>query len=137
LSPTISFINKALIVVVNHEDFYKSIPIKEVVAHELGHGFGYRHTSTLPSVMKQGEAYGGLFSEHDKLHMKVMYSRPVGNFDIDNDPVSVAKTTVKPVGRQVFIDRWSTSPLSSKLRKKLHSLPGLAHRFLEEAGVVI
>jgi hypothetical protein len=136
LSPTISFINKVWIRIVNHEIFYHNISQEEVVAHELGHGFGYRHASKKPSIMLPKGTLGNLFSEHDRLHMAIMYSRPVGNFDIDNDPAPARKALGKPIGRQVFIDERVTFPLPPKLKKQLASLPDLTHKLLQGANVV-
>jgi serine protease AprX len=128
-SPTISFINKAWIFVVTKDEIvrkYRNCPeisqegekisLQQIVAHELGHGFGYRHTGKSDSIMNLGLAYSfrflpknKLFCDDDELHMRIMYSRPVGNFDIDNDPVPASKVRKKPIGRQVFIDRWTDS----------------------------
>jgi len=138
LSPTISFINKAWIRVVNHESFYSNngISREELVTHELGHGFGYRHALKKPSVMSPRETLNNTFSEHDRLHMAIMYSRPVGNFDIDNDPAPARKALGKPIERQVFIDERATFSLPPKLKKQLASLPDLTHKLLQGANVV-
>ena len=107
-------LHKVRIYVVNDGNCYKQCRItqEEVIAHELGHGFGFRHTSSthqppIPSIMEQGESYGFLFTKHDKLHMKVAYKRPVGNSDIDNDLIPNKQTAPAHVPEEeVFVDSW-------------------------------
>jgi hypothetical protein len=125
VSPSTSSINKSIVRLVDDMGFYArgGISFKEVVAHEMGHGFGFRHTSLLPSVMVAIGAFGGLYGDMDRVHMKVVYSRPAGNSDIDNDPIPGAKQTGTPVGRQVFIDRRATFPLTSEEVEQLQALP--------------
>ena len=117
---------KARIYVVNHEGAYSSNDISKeaVVAHEIGHGFGFRHTSLLASIMDKYRPSETLFTEHDTLHMKVMYNRPVGNTDIDNDPIPAGTTRFTQAPKEeVFIDKWDNSSIPDKLRKRLESLP--------------
>jgi hypothetical protein len=102
-----SSINKAVIRVLDNMSYYArgGFTFEEILAHEMGHGFGFQHTSLLPSVMVATDVFGGLFSEMDRLHMAIVYNRPAGNRDIDNDPIPGAKHIGSPVGRQVFVDR--------------------------------
>lgn len=123
--PWTSKINKAVIILVDDESYYAGITFNEIIAHETGHGMGFRHTSLLPSVMLPIGAYGGLYSSNDQLHMKVMYSRPAGNIDIDNDPVPGAKMVGEMPGTQVHIDRRAdNSSISAELLERVRSLPG-------------
>jgi hypothetical protein len=123
--PTTSAINKAIVLLVDQSSFYTrgGITLDEVTAHETGHGFGFRHTSLLPSVMVAIGAYGGLFSDADRLHMAIIYKRPAGNTDIDNDPIPGAKMAGQPLGRQIFIDRRANFPKSPELIRQLQALP--------------
>jgi hypothetical protein len=123
-SPWTSDINKAVIILVDDQSFYAGITFDEVVAHETGHGMGFRHTSLLPSVMVAIGEYGGLYSANDQLHMKIMYSRPAGNTDIDNDPQPGAKMAGEMPGTQVHIDRRLDMPVAPELLDRVRSLPG-------------
>jgi hypothetical protein len=121
-----STMNKAIVRVVDQTSFYTSggIGLDEVTAHEMGHAFGFRHTSTiLPSVMIAAGAYGGLFSEADRLHMAIVYKRPAGNRDIDNDPIPGAKMVGEPLGKEIFIDQRANFPLSPEEISALRALP--------------
>jgi hypothetical protein len=92
------------------------LSLQHVVAHELGHGFGYRHTGKEESIMNKElhKTFGylpknQLYCDADATHMRIMYSRPVGNFDIDNDPVPGGKAqmqNIPTVGQQIFVDGW-------------------------------
>ncbi len=128
--PAISSIHKAWIFMNTQEEIdrmFKKRPtdtkkgdpklsVKHLIAHELGHTFGYRHTTKRGSIMDRGivatfplVSEKELCCEADRIHMRLTYSRPVGNFDIDNDPVSIGKThtqSAPPVGPQVFVDYW-------------------------------
>lgn len=131
LVPAISCIHKAWIFINTQEEidrmFQKGqekklkkndprLSVKHLVAHELGHAFGYRHTTRRDSIMNRGIAatYSAISEQElcgaaDRLHMRLMYSRPVGNFDIDNDPIPAGKAhaqSTPPVGQQVFVDYW-------------------------------
>jgi hypothetical protein len=125
ISPSTSSINKSIVRLVDDMSFYArgGISFEEVVAHEMGHGFGFRHTSLLPSVMIAIGAFGGLYGEMDRIHMKIVYNRPAGNRDIDNDPIPGAKQIGTPVGRQVFIDQRATFPLTPEEVEQLQALP--------------
>jgi hypothetical protein len=120
--PTVTCLHKVWIFVNTQEKIIRDnaleLSLKHVLAHELGHGFGYRHTSKPDSIMNRDlvseSTYlnlpkNQLFCNDDAIHMRIMYSRPVGNFDIDNDPIPVgtAQTQDIPtVGQQVFVDKW-------------------------------
>lgn len=90
--------------------------LKHIVAHELGHGFGYRHTNKEESIMnkdiKDNFIYlpeDQLFCDADATHMRIMYRRPVGNFDIDNDPIpgeTIQTQKIPTIGQQLFVDKW-------------------------------
>jgi hypothetical protein len=128
VSPDTSSINRTIVRLVDDMSFYTrgGITFEEVVAHEMGHGFGYRHTSTLylRSVMVAIGEFGGLYSEADQLYMRIMYSRPAGNRDIDIDPVPGAKLTGEPIGRQIFVDRLAHPiALTAEERERLQALP--------------
>ena len=126
-SASTSTINKAAIFFLDSDDFYESssnpsaISLEEIVAHETGHGMGFRHTSLLPSVMTRTDKYGGLYSTYDQLHMAIVYSRPAGNTDIDNDPVSGSKSIVS-TGSGALVDNRANFPISSDTQTKLQSL---------------
>jgi hypothetical protein len=124
-SSSANVINKTLIWLVDDMDFYRrgGITFEEIISHEMGHGFGFEHTSLLPSVMLPVGAYGGLYSEADRLHAAIMYSRPAGNTDIDNDPIASSKVVGPISGLHVHIDRRANFPLSSELLEELESLP--------------
>ena len=103
-------INKTVIRVLDKMSYYdgNGLTFKEVVAHEMGHGFGFRHTSDstlLPSVMHKFGEFRGLYSELDRIHMNIVYSRPAGNMDIDTDPIPGDKSAGPIPGKQVFVDR--------------------------------
>jgi len=74
-----------------------SFPFDELTSHELGHAVGFFHASARPSVMVATGSCGcGLFTSDDSVHMKINYSRPAGNTDIDNDPTdAVTKSLAK------------------------------------------
>lgn len=135
VSPAISSINKAIVRLVDQSSFYTrgGITFEEVLAHESGHGFGFRHTSNiLPSVMLRLGAFGGLYSDADRLHMAIVYKRPSGNADIDNDPIPGAKMVGEQIGRQIFIDRRANFPLAPELLARVRALPSKIPRELLE-----
>lgn len=67
----------------------RSIEDTEAIFHELGHVLGLWHplSGFRPSVMfGPGIPQRPHFTEWDILHSRIMYRRPPGNMDIDNDP---------------------------------------------------
>lgn len=140
VSPVGTSINKAVFFILDNEQFYKSsanpaaIAFNEIVAHELGHGFGYRHASALPSVMFPVDEFGGLYSPFDQLHMAVMYQRPVGNTDIDNDPLPNTKMIGTLLTPQVFVDQRANFVKSPELLRQLQSLNrfGMVQEYMTE-----
>ena len=133
-------INKSAHFILDSDQFYKSsanpsaIALSEIIAHELGHGFGYRHASALPSVMYPVDEFGGLYSPYDQIHMAVMYSRPVGNTDIDNDPLPNAKMIGALLEPQVFVDQRANFMKSPELLRQIQSLNrfGMVQEYLTE-----
>jgi hypothetical protein len=71
-----------------------NFPFDELTSHELGHAVGFFHASNRPSVMLAvGSCACGLFTSDDAIHMRINYSRPAGNVDIDSDPFdAIAKS---------------------------------------------
>ncbi len=82
--------------------------------------------------MNHNKSCGVLFTEHDKLHMKIAYQRPVGNTDIDNDmlPGQQSASGYLPRG-EVFVDSWGDFTLPEKQRRRLEELPGPTKKILE------
>ncbi len=134
-SPFTNSISKTALFILDSEKFYKygnpaNISFEEIIAHESGHGFGFRHTSEpnaggLPSVMVKTGEYGGTFSIYDELHMAIMYSRPAGNTDIDNDPDSAGAKQI-PATREVFVDDRATGSVDAETQRQLAELEGFA-----------
>ena len=147
ISPTTSTIDKSLVFVLDNERYYKAgnaarIAFEEIIAHEAGHGFGFRHTAEslwggLPSVMVKTGEYGGTYSLNDQLHMAIVYRRPAGSNDVDNDPLPGGKVRSMSLGPQVFIDRRADLPLSEQERRSLSRLQGfdIVRELLEQEGV--
>lgn len=140
VSPTTSFINKTVLFLLDSALFYKNnanpslISLEEIIAHETGHGMGFRHTSLLPSVMVRIGEFGGQYSQFDQLHMAITYQRSAGNTDIDNDPVAGAKMIGRFPGRQVFVDYRANFPKSPELMSQLQSLQsfGMVRDYIAE-----
>ncbi|MBD3307111.1 hypothetical protein GF339_11855 [candidate division KSB3 bacterium] len=140
ISPATSTINKTVLFLLDNDRFYKNptdqnlITFEEIIAHEAGHGHGFRHTSLLPSVMVKVGEFGGVYSTFDRLHMAIMYARPGGNTDIDNDPIPEAKMIGRFPGRQVFVDQRANIPTSPDLLKKVRALNsfGMVRRYIAE-----
>lgn len=133
-SPNSYVLQKAWIFVLNQEAFFShgGVTREAVVAHELGHGFGYRHTSLLPSIMVKAGMYAGLFSENDRIHMAVMYRRPAGNMDIDYDPLTTEETIKGLPKYQVFFDRHPNRVFSHFMKQRLSSLQSSTAELLEK-----
>ena len=119
-----STINKAWLFFVDEKQYYTrgGITQEEVVAHELGHAFGFRHTSKLPSVMVAVGTFGGLYGSHDQLHMRLMYRRTAGNTDIDNDPQPNAKMAGSEPRLQVFVEQRDFFPHIPELSAQIREL---------------
>jgi hypothetical protein len=125
ISPSTSTINKTVIFVIDSSIFYEleGLDLETVIAHETGHGFGFRHTSLLPSIMWRRPENGRRYTDADRLHMAIMYKRVAGNTDIDNDPVSGAKMRGEAPGIQVHIDERTGEPkLSPEMLERLQTL---------------
>lgn len=124
VSANTSYINKTVIRLVDQMSFYErgGIGLDEIIAHEMGHGFGFRHTSLLPSVMVAIGAFGGLYGQNDVVHMRVVYSRPAGNRDIDNDPIPGAKYAGPALKQQVFVDQLPIELTPDEI-ERLQALP--------------
>lgn len=141
VSPVGTSINKAVLFILDSEQFYKSdsnqtaIAQSEIIAHEWGHAFGYRHASALPTVMYPVDEFGGLYSPFDRIHMAVMYQRPVGNTDIDDDPLPNAKMINPILGPQVFVDDRANFAKSPDLMRQIQALRrfGMVQEYLMKA----
>ena len=67
----------------------RSIEETGVIYHELGHVLGLYHPlgGHRPShMLGSGTSAPPFFTEWDVFHARVMYARPPGNTDVDNDP---------------------------------------------------
>lgn len=67
----------------------RSIEETGVIYHELGHVLGLYHPlgGWRPSLMSgSGTALPPFFTDWDVFHARVLYARPPGNTDVDNDP---------------------------------------------------
>jgi hypothetical protein len=67
----------------------RSIEETGVIYHELGHVLGLYHPlgGRRPSLMSgSGASLPPFFTEWDVFHAQVLYARPPGNTDVDNDP---------------------------------------------------
>ena len=135
VSPFTSTVSKAALFLLDNERFYKTgnaanIAFEEIIAHESGHGFGFRHTSEIsrggiPSVMYKTNEYGGIFSVHDELHMFIVYHRPPGNTDVDNDPGYGSAKAISD-SPQIFVDERATAPVDAETQQQLQALEGFS-----------
>jgi hypothetical protein len=67
----------------------RSIEETGVIHHELGHVLGLFHPlgGLRPSLMSgSGKVVPPYFTDWDVFHARVLYARPPGNTDVDNDP---------------------------------------------------
>lgn len=134
VSPGSYALQKAWIFVLNQEGFFSlsGVTREAVVAHELGHGFGYRHTSLRPSIMVKAGMYAGLFSEDDRVHMAVMYRRPAGNLDIDNDPITTGKSVKMIPKHSVFLDYCPRRAFSPGMKQRFQTLQSSSKKLFEK-----
>ena len=79
-----------------------------VTMHEVGHALGYFHVSDRNSLMYPfiaGDCPNGALSSAESYHAGIVYSRPYGNTDPDNDPsTSRAAAAVRARPRILVID---------------------------------
>jgi hypothetical protein len=74
----------------------RSIEETGVIYHELGHVLGLYHPlgGYRPShMLGSGTSTPPFFTDWDVLHARVLYARPPGNTDVDNDPGAFAGAT--------------------------------------------
>lgn len=119
-------LNKAVVLVVDHDAAYSWISFEETLAHEVGHALGFRHVTDnrVASVMYKNAVFGGLFSSADQQYMPIMYHRPPGNSDIDNDTLSGTKIVGNLPEVEVHVDQRGNYVLSPEVRDELQALPG-------------
>lgn len=71
---------------------------QSVVRHELGHALGYWHTDNPTDLMyKTGPVCDRQPSARERAHAGIVYSRPIGNVDPDNDPSSTNAVLARPL----------------------------------------
>jgi hypothetical protein len=119
-------INKAVVLVVDYATAYSWISFEETLAHEVGHALGFRHVTDyrVESVMYKNAILGRIYSSADRQYMPIMYNRPTGNSDIDNDAVSGTKIVGSPPEVEVHVDQRGNYVLSPEVIDELQALPG-------------
>ena len=61
------------------------------IRHELGHVMGFWHTGSADDVMHSvATSCEKDLSPRERLHASIVYRRPVGNLDMDVDPINVS-----------------------------------------------